>query len=67
MDINYYRVLTMTDKGYFPIWVVASSIDNAKMLVMKSENCPERAIVMVEKMSNVYKPKPPYKNSNGSR
>ena len=44
-----YRFLMSHDKGQFYLSVVAGSLNRAKMLIMKAENCPERAMEIISK------------------
>ena len=51
-----YRITTKSNFGKFTFKVCALDEQTAKPIVMKSEGCPESAIVKVRSKKLIYKP-----------
>lgn len=43
-----YRLTTQSDSGKFTFRIYADSLETAKLILMKSEGCPECAIIKIK-------------------
>jgi hypothetical protein len=55
-NMNLYKITTKNDTGKYTFKVYALDIETAKLMVMKSEGCPECAITKITEKKLIYKP-----------